>query len=117
MKGGRDQWLDETDLPWVFPSPNMSTVMSAIYPGMCLIEGTTGPKEEGHATISSGRCTMDGSRTIYRPTKRGAAEAALHGVAGLRVLSRGFRNMLQHLVMALRCSFPIGPRSPICWAW
>ena len=36
----RDQWLDETDLPWVFPSPNMPTVECAgIYPGMCLIEG------------------------------------------------------------------------------
>ncbi len=33
--------FDETDLPWVMPSPNMPTLDTAVvYPGMCLIEGT-----------------------------------------------------------------------------
>lgn len=37
----RHQWFDETGMPWVFPSPNMPTLETAIiYPGMCLIEGT-----------------------------------------------------------------------------
>ena len=37
----REQWYDETGLPWVPPSPNMPTLDTAVvYPGMCLIEGT-----------------------------------------------------------------------------
>ena len=37
----REQWHDETGLPWVPPSPNMPTLDTAVvYPGMCLIEGT-----------------------------------------------------------------------------
>ena len=37
----REQWFDQTGMPWVFPSPNMPTLETAIiYPGMCLIEGT-----------------------------------------------------------------------------
>ncbi|HJX30720.1 MAG TPA: DUF1343 domain-containing protein [Thermodesulfobacteriota bacterium] len=45
----REMWFDETSLPWVMPSPNMPTLDTAIvYPGMCLLEGTT---------ISEGRGT------------------------------------------------------------
>jgi uncharacterized protein YbbC (DUF1343 family) len=37
----REQWYDETRLPWVPPSPNMPTLDTAVvYPGMCLLEGT-----------------------------------------------------------------------------
>jgi uncharacterized protein YbbC (DUF1343 family) len=37
----RHMWFDETDLPWVMPSPNMPTLDTAsVYPGMCLLEGT-----------------------------------------------------------------------------
>jgi uncharacterized protein YbbC (DUF1343 family) len=37
----REQWLDQTGLPWVMPSPNMPTLdTAAVYPGMVLIEGT-----------------------------------------------------------------------------
>lgn len=37
----RDMWFDETGLPWVMPSPNMPTLdTAAVYPGMCLLEGT-----------------------------------------------------------------------------
>jgi uncharacterized protein YbbC (DUF1343 family) len=37
----RDRYYDQTDLPWVMPSPNMPTLDTAIvYPGMCLLEGT-----------------------------------------------------------------------------
>lgn len=45
----RHQWFDDTDLPWVLPSPNMPTLETAIiYPGMCLIEGTN--LSEGRGT-------------------------------------------------------------------
>jgi uncharacterized protein YbbC (DUF1343 family) len=37
----RAQWFDATGLPWVLPSPNMPTLeTAAVYPGMCLLEGT-----------------------------------------------------------------------------
>lgn len=45
----RSMWLDQTGLPWVMPSPNMPTLdTAAVYPGMCLLEGTN---------ISEGRGT------------------------------------------------------------
>jgi len=41
-------WSD-TGLPWVMPSPNMPTVdTAAVYPGMCLLEGTN--LSEGRGT-------------------------------------------------------------------
>jgi uncharacterized protein YbbC (DUF1343 family) len=50
MKGWkRRMWFDQTGLPWVFPSPNMPTLETAlVYPGMCLLEATN---------ISEGRGT------------------------------------------------------------
>jgi uncharacterized protein YbbC (DUF1343 family) len=37
----RDEWFDETSLPWVMPSPNLPTLDSAtVYPGQVLIEDT-----------------------------------------------------------------------------
>lgn len=45
----RSMWFEETGLPWVLPSPNMPTVLTAaVYPGMCLIEGTN--LSEGRGT-------------------------------------------------------------------
>jgi uncharacterized protein YbbC (DUF1343 family) len=45
----RQDWLDETGLPWVLPSPNMPTVDTAgLYPGLCLVEATT--LSEGRGT-------------------------------------------------------------------
>ncbi len=45
----RSMYYDDTGLPWVQPSPNMPTLDTAIvYPGMCLIEGTT--MSEGRGT-------------------------------------------------------------------
>ena len=42
-------WFDETDLPWVKPSPNIPDLETAIiYPGMCLLEGTN--MSEGRGT-------------------------------------------------------------------
>ena len=37
----RDDWWDETGLPWVAPSPNMPSLAAAsVYPGACLVEAT-----------------------------------------------------------------------------
>lgn len=38
----RDLWHDQTDVPWVGPSPSMRTLAAAtVYPGTCFLEGTT----------------------------------------------------------------------------
>jgi uncharacterized protein YbbC (DUF1343 family) len=45
----RRQFFEDTGLPWVLPSPNMPTPdTAAVYPGMCLIEGTN--VSEGRGT-------------------------------------------------------------------
>ena len=45
----REQWYDQTDLPWIAPSPNMPDLETAIvYPGMCFMEGTN--LSEGRGT-------------------------------------------------------------------
>jgi uncharacterized protein YbbC (DUF1343 family) len=45
----RKMWFDDTLLPWVMPSPNMPTLdTAAVYPGMCLLEGTN--LSEGRGT-------------------------------------------------------------------
>lgn len=45
----REMWFDNTGLPWVLPSPNMPTLdTAAVYPGMCLLEGTN--LSEGRGT-------------------------------------------------------------------
>jgi len=44
----RSMWFDETGLPWVMPSPNMPTPeTAALYPGLCLIEGTNVSEARG----------------------------------------------------------------------
>ncbi len=79
----RDQWFDETGLPWVFPSPNMPTLETAvIYPGMCLIEGTN---------LSEGRGTTRPFHLVGAPwldaalfadlCRKGALDNQLTGVA------------------------------------
>jgi uncharacterized protein YbbC (DUF1343 family) len=50
MKGwSRELWYDETDGPWVLPSPNMPTLDSAsVFPGSVHLEGTQ--MSEGRGT-------------------------------------------------------------------
>jgi uncharacterized protein YbbC (DUF1343 family) len=50
MEGwSRELWLDETDAPWVMPSPNMPTLDSAtVFPGTVHVEGTQ--MSEGRGT-------------------------------------------------------------------
>jgi uncharacterized protein YbbC (DUF1343 family) len=78
----RDQWLDDTDCPWVYPSPNMPTVDTAtVYPGMCLIEGTN--LSEGRGTTRPfhlvGAPFLDPQR-FARACAASAARARLEGV-------------------------------------
>jgi uncharacterized protein YbbC (DUF1343 family) len=45
----RKDWFDETEAPWVMPSPNMPTVHTAtVYPGQVMLEGTN--LSEGRGT-------------------------------------------------------------------
>lgn len=50
MRGWRrEQWFDQTGLPWVQPSPNLPTLDAVtLYPGTCLLEGTN--VSEGRGT-------------------------------------------------------------------
>ncbi|MGA2623980.1 MAG: DUF1343 domain-containing protein [Bacteroidota bacterium] len=45
----RSMWYDDTELPWLPPSPNMRTITAAtVYPGTCLFEATN--VSEGRGT-------------------------------------------------------------------
>lgn len=51
----RTMWFDETQLPWVSPSPNLPRLATAtIYPGQCLFEGTS--ISEGRGTDAPFEC-------------------------------------------------------------
>lgn len=66
----RRMYLDDTDLPWVIPFPNLPTLEGALtYIGMCIFEGTN---------ISEGRGTPLAFQIAGAPFLNGAAlEAAL----------------------------------------
>ncbi|WP_420633739.1 exo-beta-N-acetylmuramidase NamZ domain-containing protein [Candidatus Palauibacter sp.] len=70
-----DRWFDETELPWIAPSPNMPSLESAThYPGTCLFEGTN---------ISVGRGTPAAFQLLGAPWLDGEAWASgLTEVAG-----------------------------------
>ena len=79
----REQWFDQTGLPWVYPSPNMPTLECAtIYPGMCLFEATT--LSEGRGTTRPfhlfGAPGLDPDRLV-KLCRDGARKAGLKGVA------------------------------------
>jgi len=72
----RDQWFDETGLPWVRPSPNMPSLESAAhYPGTVVLEGTN---------LSVGRGTPIAFQVVAAPWLDPARVRSLVGdVAGL----------------------------------
>lgn len=79
----RDAYFDETGLPWVYPSPNMPTLDTAVlYPGMCLIEGTN--LSEGRGTTRPfhlvGAPWLDAAR-FTELCRMGALDNELRGVA------------------------------------
>jgi uncharacterized protein YbbC (DUF1343 family) len=71
----RDQWLDETGLPWVRPSPNLPTLASAtIYPSIVAFEATN---------VSVGRGTPDAFQRLGAPWLRADSVVALLQARGL----------------------------------
>lgn len=71
----RDQYFDETGLPWVMPSPNMPTLDTAIvYPGSVLLEGTV---------VSEGRGTTRPFEIVGAPWVRAERLAARLNAYGL----------------------------------
>ena len=85
MRGWRrNMWFDETGLPWVMPSPNMPSLSTAIvYPGGCVIEGTT---------LSEGRGTTRPFEIFGAPGVRGDR---LTPVEGAVLRSIGFEPTFQ----------------------
>ncbi|MCA9490944.1 MAG: DUF1343 domain-containing protein [Myxococcales bacterium] len=78
----REDWFDQTGLPWVYPSPNMPTLETAtIYPGMCLLEATN--LSEGRGTTRPfhlvGAPWLD-PQAFVKALERSAADAGLEGV-------------------------------------
>lgn len=76
----RSLYYDETDLPWLLPSPSLSGVTAnLLYPGMCVFEGVR--------TVSEGRGTSKPFELIGAPWIDGRALASrmerlgLEGVA------------------------------------
>jgi uncharacterized protein YbbC (DUF1343 family) len=79
----RKMWFDETDLPWVPPSPAMPKLDTAIvYPGTCLIEGTN--VSEGRGTATPFECLgapwIDGYALSDALNECALNACALHGV-------------------------------------
>ncbi|MFN7145783.1 MAG: exo-beta-N-acetylmuramidase NamZ domain-containing protein [Myxococcota bacterium] len=75
--------FDATGLPWVYPSPNMPTLDTAVlYPGMCLLEGTN--LSEGRGTTRPfhlvGAPWFDAAE-LTRLCRRGAVDNGLEGAA------------------------------------
>jgi uncharacterized protein YbbC (DUF1343 family) len=65
----REQWFDQTGLPWVRPSPNLPTLASAtIYPALVGFEGSN---------LSVGRGTPDAFQRIGAPWLKADDVAAL----------------------------------------
>ncbi len=70
----RNQWLDETDIPWVNPSPNMRSLRAAaLYPGVGLLEA---------ANLSVGRGTPAPFEVLGAPWIDGKKLAAALNRAG-----------------------------------
>ena len=81
----RDMWFDETGLPWVKPSPNISSILTEIlYPGLCLVEALN---------VSEGRGTMRPFEQIGAPWIEGrklAERMNSLNLAGIRFRSIQF---------------------------
>lgn len=75
----RDAWFDQTGLPWVNLSPSMrSPTEAALYPGTCLVEGTS---------LSVGRGTLKPFEQVGAPYVDGEKLAKVldgFGLAGVR---------------------------------
>jgi uncharacterized protein YbbC (DUF1343 family) len=91
MQGwSREQWLDETDAPWVLPSPNMPTLESAtVFPGTVHLEGTQ---------LSEGRGTTRPFELVGAPyieAEEFARELTGMGFEGVHFRPAGFQPTFQ----------------------
>lgn len=91
MEGwSRELWLDETDAPWVLPSPNMPTLDSAtVFPGTVHVEGTQ---------LSEGRGTTRPFELVGAPyivAEEYASKLMQLGFAGVYFRSCGFQPTFQ----------------------
>ena len=124
----RSMWYDQTELPWVPPSPNMPTIETAtLYPGTCLIEGTN--LSEGRGTTKPfewiGAPWIDSERwgdtlnnldlpgTHFRPihftpTFSKYADQPCHGVQVHATDRDRFRavEVALHLIATAQCDYP-----------
>jgi uncharacterized protein YbbC (DUF1343 family) len=86
----REQWLDETDAPWVIPSPNMPTLETAtVFPGTVHLEGTQ---------MSEGRGTTRPFELIGAPyieASEYARQLNAIGFAGVYFRACGFQPTFQ----------------------
>ena len=82
----RSQWMDETGLPWVNPSPNIRNLTQAtLYPGVCLLESKQ---------VSVGRGTATPFQLVGAPwfqAREMAEYLNARQVAGVRFRARSFR--------------------------
>lgn len=82
----RTAWFDDTDLPWIMPSPNMPTLEAlTLYGGTCLIEGTT---------VSEGRGTTRPFELIGAPgidPERLAADLTARDLPGVAFRPASFQ--------------------------
>ena len=86
MEGwSRELWFDETDAPWVLPSPNMPTLDSAtVFPGTVHLEGTQ---------MSEGRGTTRPFELIgapYLEAREYAERLEAYGLGGVRFRAANF---------------------------
>jgi uncharacterized protein YbbC (DUF1343 family) len=91
MQGwSREQWMDETDAPWVLPSPNMPTLETAtVFPGTVHLEGTQ---------LSEGRGTTRPFELIGAPyieAEEYAERLTSHGFPGVHFRPCGFQPTFQ----------------------
>lgn len=84
----RTTWFDETNLPWVKPSPNMPTLTSALlYPSLVPFEGSN---------VSVGRGTPEAFQRFGAPWLPARAVADIlngRGLPGLRFVAEEFTPM------------------------
>ena len=103
----REHWMDETDAPWVLPSPNMPTIEAAtVFPGTVHFEGTqmsegrgttrpfeligapyVVPEEYAHELNSLQLNGVYFRSCVFRPTFQKHADASCGGVQ-VHVLDR-----------------------------
>jgi uncharacterized protein YbbC (DUF1343 family) len=91
MEGwSREQWMDETDAPWVMPSPNMPTLLTAtVFPGTVYLEGTQ---------LSEGRGTTRPFELVGAPyilAEEYARSLSLQGLEGVHFRPSGFQPTFQ----------------------